>query len=96
MPTDTERLDWLEKRFHCYSPNAEVLEYQGPEGSRFPKSVDVALPEVDTYVLWVDKSGYMSIFELDKECGLDWIFQLAKHRRPTHWMPLPDPPEQEG
>jgi Lar family restriction alleviation protein len=63
-------------------------------------SVDDRLPEEDVRVLIVGKRGGIQIAR-SIECsscsnGRLWISDTRKYPKPTHWMPLPEPPTLEG
>ena len=59
-------------------------------------SVKDRLPEEDTRVLIVGKRGGVQIARCI-ECGMHssgvlWVSDTRKYPKPTHWMPIPEPP----
>jgi len=57
--------------------------------------VSEILPEIDQYVLWYCPDGHLEIWEIDKDMDWNWCKDRYGDETPTHWMPLPQPPEQQ-
>ena len=55
-------------------------------------SVKERLPEKNVPVLVWEKQGFAYVDRLEAECA--WQIASTRHAIVTHWMPLPEPPEE--
>ncbi len=55
-------------------------------------SVQDRLPEKNVPVLVYEKHGYVYVDRLEAECA--WQIAITPSIVITHWMPLPEPPEE--
>jgi Protein of unknown function (DUF551) len=52
------------------------------------------LPEHDDFVLFWDNGFYIGwLKRTDRNSKFVWLDEEWTHHNPTHWMPLPSPPE---
>lgn len=54
-------------------------------------SVDERLPEMNTCVLVAADGGV----DIAYYCDIGWMMDTLGNEPVTHWMPLPEPPEEE-
>lgn len=63
------------------------------------RSVEDELPEIDNDVLVIFSHAYTPAY-IEKAVayydGNDWYTQNGFHIRPTHWLPIPEPPKNES
>ena len=55
-------------------------------------SVEDRLPEKNVPVLVWEKQGFAYVDRLEAECA--WQIASTHHAIVTHWLPLPEPPEE--